>query len=94
MVRSWPLIRLLADKLPPSEHFPFSTNPDLTSEPTRLDGEHSVPSDPIGVAPLVPEALGAKLELESRLKAPAKVLVEEPVDDGVDAAVEEGQPVS
>lgn len=37
---------------------------------------------------------GTKLELESCLKASAEVLVEESVDDGVDTAVEEGQPVS
>lgn len=36
---------------------------------------------------------GAELEPEDGLEAPAEVFVAEAVDDGVDAAVEEGQPV-
>lgn len=36
----------------------------------------------------------AQTELEHSLKSSAEILIEETVDDGVDAAVEEGQPVS
>lgn len=45
----------------------------------------------VGFPPL---AVGcAQAELEHGLKASAEILIEETVDDGVDAAVEEGQPV-
>lgn len=50
--------------------------------------------DGIAGAWLGTESPGAELELENSLEAPSEVLVAEPVDDGVDAAVEEGQPVS
>lgn len=37
---------------------------------------------------------GAELKFKGGLKASAKVFVKETVDDGVDAAIEKGQPVS
>lgn len=46
------------------------------------------------VGPLAHNVGVAQLELESCLETSAEVLVEEPIDDRVDAAVEEGQPVS
>lgn len=36
----------------------------------------------------------AKLEFEGSLKASAKVFIEEAINDGIDAAVKKGQPVS
>ena len=53
-----------------------------------------MPSDAMGVNLLPLNFRRAQLEFESCLKASAKVLVEEAIDDRVDAAVEEGQPVS
>lgn len=48
---------------------------------------------PLGRLPVAPPRRRAELGAEGGLEAAAEVLVEVAVDDGVGAAVEEGQPV-
>lgn len=58
-----------------------------------IGGQHRVPLKPVRVGlPLLP-VRRTQAELEHGLKSPAEILIKETVNDGVDAAVEEGQPV-
>jgi len=47
----------------------------------------------MGVDLPVNDVLRAELKFKGCLKASAKVFIKETIDDGVDAAVEKGQPV-
>lgn len=59
-----------------------------------LNRVHGVPSDAKGKGQFALAVGRAQLELEGSLKASAKVFIEEAVNDGIDAAVKKGQPVS
>lgn len=58
-----------------------------------ISWEHRVPLQSVRVCFPPLSVRRAQAELEHDLKSSAEILVEEAVDDGVDAAVEEGQPV-
>lgn len=55
--------------------------------------QHRVPLEPVrvGLPPL--PVCRAQAELEHGLKSSAEIFIEKPINDGVDAAVEESQPV-
>ncbi|TNN58154.1 hypothetical protein EYF80_031587 [Liparis tanakae] len=58
-----------------------------------VGGQHGVPLQPVRVVFPPLSVRRAQAELEHGLEASPEVLVEEAVNDGVDAAVEERQPV-
>lgn len=52
-----------------------------------------MPPDTEGIGQLALTVGRAQLELKGSLKASAEVFIEETVNDGIDAAVEKGQPM-